>query len=208
MRVVLQQAGKRFEGRTIFEGVDLELAPGDRLLISGPNGAGKSTLLKLIAGFLRPSEGSVEHYEGDTGIDPDRAYRNIALAAPYLQFPKDLTVSETIRTWERFRPLKTDAEAVPEKVALEGAKDRPVRELSSGMEQRLKLGIAFASSAPLLLLDEPLTNIDAQGRALYQELLKEESEERAILVCSNDPEQEGAQGCVQYELRDGVIRSL
>jgi ABC-type multidrug transport system ATPase subunit len=207
MRVRLEQAGKRFEGRTIFRNADFEFGPGDRCLISGPNGAGKSTFLKLVAGYLRPSEGTVEHLIDGSSIDAEQAYRYIAMAAPYLRFPSDLSVMENIWTWERFRSLRLPAEEVPGMVKLEEAKHRPVRELSSGMEQRLKLGIAFASHTPLLLLDEPLTNIDAEGRELYHHLLEKEADDRGILVCSNDPDQEGAPNSARLRIEAGELRT-
>lgn len=208
MQVHLQQVVKRFEGRIVLEGVDLDLKPGDRTVIGGANGAGKSTLLKLIAAYLRPSDGKVEHRDERGSISPEKVYQHIALAAPYLQFPRDLTVLETIRSWGRFRSLREKDEEIPEKMKLKNAMDRPVRELSSGMEQRLKLGIAFASKTPLLLLDEPLTNIDAAGRELYHERLKEAEPDRTILICSNDVDQEAPTQHIRYQLEEGGLYAL
>jgi ABC-type multidrug transport system ATPase subunit len=207
MEVHLKQAGKSFEGRSILKGIDLSIEAGSRTLIGGPNGAGKSTLLKLVAAFLRPSSGTIEHRVNGESLDPDRVYPYVAIAAPYLRFPGDLTVSEIVRSWQRFRPLKRETYRIPDLVGLSRATDRPVRELSSGMEQRLKLAIAFSTDCPLLLLDEPLTNIDAGGRKLYHELLEEEGNERSILICSNDPEQEAAKGAEAFRIEEGIVKS-
>ncbi len=208
MQVRLEQAGKRFEGRTVLDRIDLDLNPGNRVVISGANGAGKSTLLKLIAAFIRPSYGTVEHRNEEGVLAPEKVYHHVALAAPYLQLPRDFTVMEVIQSWGRFRPLKEAAERIPEVVRLEDARDRSVRELSSGMEQRLKLGIAFASDTALLLLDEPLTNIDAAGRELYHDLLMQAGQERTILICSNDPEQEAPPEHSRYQIESGSLRAL
>lgn len=206
MEVSLRNISKRFDEKAVLHEVDLELKPGDRILIGGPNGSGKSTLLKLIAAFLRPSEGRIEHRVDGELIEADKAYRRIALAAPYLEFPEELTLLETIKAWERFRPLKKKAEELPRKMNLEGAEDRRVRELSSGMLQRLRLGIAFFTDCPLLLLDEPLTNVDAEGRELYHQLLEAENSERSVLVCSNEPEFEAPSGHTPYRIVDGSLQ--
>ncbi|MFB6258268.1 MAG: ATP-binding cassette domain-containing protein [Flavobacteriales bacterium] len=208
MQVFLQQASKRFEGRSILQNINFELEPGDRTLISGPNGAGKSTLLKLIAAFLRPSEGKVLHYMKEAPIEPEKVYQYVALAAPYLQFPQDMSVQETILTWSRFRSLKVEVSKIPSMVHLEGTEQRPLRELSSGMGQRLRLGIAFMSDTPLLLLDEPLSNIDQEGRHLYHQLLEREGPDRTILVCSNNVEQEAPSQHQRFHIENRELHPL
>lgn len=206
MQVELRNAAKHFDDKAVLRRLDLELKPGDRFVIRGPNGSGKSTLLKLISAFLRPSEGEVIHSIEGKPIDPEKAYRHIALVAPSLFFPQELTVDELIRTWQRFRPELEAPEGIPELVRLEKARDRRVRELSSGMLQRLRLGIAFRTPSPFLLLDEPLSNMDAQGRELYHELLAQEGPERAILVCSNHPEVEAPREHRAYRIENKELR--
>lgn len=187
MRVALHQIAKHYGREVVFTGVDLDLAAGSRTAILGRNGSGKSTLLQLIAGAIIPTEGSITHHIGGKPVPQEDVYRHIAIAAPYLGLYEDLSLKEVIGFHARFKPLP--AGIAPEDVAriayLENALHKPVLHFSSGMKQRLKLALAIISTAPLLLLDEPVSNLDAEATTWYQELLQQHIGSRTLVVASN-----------------------
>lgn len=131
-------------GRLLFEGLDLELAPGAAVQVSGPNGSGKSSLIRLAAGLLRAERGRVER-------------SRLALADDALALDRELPLRRALRFW---------GGAVDEAMAaigLASLAEVPVRLLSSGQQKRATLARVAASGASLWLLDEPLNALDADG---------------------------------------------
>lgn len=187
MHVVLTDIGKHFGREVVFQHVDLTLAAGSRTAILGPNGSGKSTLLQVIGGALIPTQGSITHHVGDQLIAQEEVYRHIAVAAPYLGLYEDLSLAQAIGFHARFKPLRggLGVRDVARIAYLEKALDKPVLHFSSGMKQRLKLALAILSDTPLLLLDEPASNLDSEAIAWYQGLLREHVAGRTLLVASN-----------------------
>lgn len=187
MRITLRNVAKRFAREKVFSGVDHMFEPGSRTALLGPNGSGKSTLLQVVAGALVPTEGSVGHAVGGKAIDPEAVYRLVSIAAPYLDLYEDLSLREMLATHARFKPFKAGVSLldVARTAYLEPHLEKPVSHFSSGMKQRLKLALAILSDTPLLLLDEPATNLDAEGIAWYRKLLMEHLGGRTLLVASN-----------------------
>lgn len=187
MRIELTNVAKRFGRETVFAGVDLVLGSGARVAVGGPNGSGKSTLLQVVAGALTPTAGTVRHALGDAPLDPEAVYRHVAIAAPYLNLYEELSLREAIAVQARFKPFQRGMR--PEEVAriayLDAHLGKPVRNFSSGMKQRLKLALAVLSDTPLLLLDEPASNLDTAGIAWYRDLLEGHLGGRTLLVASN-----------------------
>jgi ABC-type multidrug transport system ATPase subunit len=167
--------------------VDHVFEAGSRTALLGPNGSGKSTLLQVVAGALVPTKGTVEHALGEKPMEQDRVYREVSIAAPYLDLYEDLSLREAIATHARFKPFRPGIalEDVARTAYLKPHLEKPVSNFSSGMKQRLKLALAILSDTPLLLLDEPATNLDAEGIAWFRELLMRNVEGRTLLVASN-----------------------
>jgi len=189
MLITLTNTGKRFNREWIFRGVNLQFNFPGRYAITGPNGSGKSTLLQVIAGAISHSGGEVRYELNGQLISAEQHFREIAIAAPYLELVEELTAAEMMRFHAGFKPLTTSPNSVLEKVSLKAAAHRQIRYFSSGMKQRLKLGLAFFSNTPVLLLDEPTTNLDAEGVSLYQSLVRELTDGRLIIISSNVPEE-------------------
>lgn len=187
MKVELQQVGKRFRRDWILRGVDLLIEPGSRMAITGPNGSGKSTLLKMICGHLTPSKGKVNYSLASKKLELDQVYAHLAYAAPYIELIEEFSLQEAIDFHRKFKPFqhKLSTKDIIALLGFERSSTNEVRNFSSGMKQRLKLVLAICSSAPLLLLDEPTTNLDAQGTEWYAELIAEFGDSRSIIVASN-----------------------
>ena len=135
-----------------------------------------------------PSEGKIEFYSGnDTPIS--EVFPLLSIAAPYLDTIEEMTGQEFFRFHSGFKPLFSgmSIQQILDRVGLENAADKQIRYYSSGMKQRIKLAQAFFSDTPVLLLDEPTTNLDADGIRVYHELIQEFTRERLLIVSSNDP---------------------
>ena len=185
MKITLIDAGKRFNRDWIFRHLHYHFSSSHSYAIIGPNGSGKSTLLQSIAGAIAISEGTIQ-YEGSAAIAPDQAYKRLSLCAPYLEVVEEMTVTEFLHFHTAFKPLLLPVPAIIEKVGLATAAHKQIRYYSSGMKQRVRLAQALFSDTSVLLLDEPCTNLDADGIALYRRLIAEHAPKRMVIVSSND----------------------
>ncbi len=189
MRIGLQNAGKRYRLEWIFRNLDYQFQSGQRYAILGPNGSGKSTLLKVLSGHLSPSKGQVFFAEKEQSIDAEDVYHYISYAAPYIELIEEFTLEEALHFHSRLKPMQADitVNRLGELLALPRARTKEIRFFSSGMKQRLKLILAICSATPVLLLDEPATNLDEQGVAWYKNLIGEYAADRLVIIASNDP---------------------
>lgn len=188
MKISLQNLGKRFNREWIFRSCSFEFSMHNSYAITGPNGSGKSTLLQVIAGAVMHNEGQVIYRNTEDRV-MEKPYSSIAIAAPYLELVEEMTATELLRFHHAFKPLTMDLPAILEQVQLQKAAHKQIRYFSSGMKQRLKLAQAFFSNTPVLLLDEPTSNLDAEGIALYQKLIETQQGKRLIIVSSNVPDE-------------------
>ncbi|MBK8709523.1 MAG: ABC transporter ATP-binding protein [Flavobacteriales bacterium] len=188
MKIILTNLAKHFGREVVFQNVDLTLAAGNRTAILGPNGSGKSTLLQVIGGAIIPTKGTIEHrLNGERLVPQEEVYRHVAIASPYLGLYEELSLAQIIEFHRGFKPLRAGlgVQDVARIAYLEQALEKPVQHFSSGMKQRLKLALAILSDTPLLLLDEPASNLDADAIAWYRELLGKHLDGRTLLVASN-----------------------
>lgn len=198
MKISLQDAGKRYNREWIFRHLDYEFSPGVKYAITGANGSGKSTLLQVIGGATLQSEGTVSFTNATNSITVTEAYKSLSLAAPYLELIEEMTATEFLTFHSKFKPLSNKAEFILGEMELAASASKQIRYFSSGMKQRLKLAQAFFSETPVLLLDEPTTNLDANGIALYHQLISKYTTDRLVIVSSNDQQ--------EYGFCDDVIR--
>jgi ABC-type multidrug transport system ATPase subunit len=191
-KIVLSDAGKRFNREWIYRHCDYELEVGRAYAITGPNGSGKSTLLQAIAGSMQLSEGTIVwNDQQEKNNDGEQIYKQLAIAAPYLELIEEMTAKEFLEFHEQFKPLiaTVTIDEILSIIGLEKAVGKQIRYFSSGMKQRVKLAQAIFSDVPLLLLDEPCTNLDASGYALYHSLIKNYCMNKLIVVSSNDEQE-------------------
>lgn len=190
MTICLSDAGKRYNRDWIFRHVDYRFSTGSSYAITGPNGSGKSTLLQALGGALLLNEGKLEYFT-DTGSkarDPEHLYRHISICAPYLELIEEMTVKEFLDFHQGFKPFLPGRSStdIIEEIGLSKAVHKQIRYYSSGMKQRVKLAQCIFSDTHAVLLDEPCTNLDAAGIALYHSLISKYCTERMVLVSSND----------------------
>ena len=208
MKIILNNIGKRFNTEWIFKGMSYEFESGNSYAVLGANGSGKSTLLQVIAGSMTVSEGDVKYESQDTGIKtynlqlttPDSIFQHLTIAAPYLELFEEHTLKEAIEFHSKFKKFFSNfsTENIIYLLGMKRSKDKQLKNFSSGMKQRVKLALAILSDVPILLLDEPCSNLDAEGVEWYQKLIKDHSKNRLIIVCSN--QQKGEYGFCNKEI--------
>ena len=192
MKIQLKNIGKKFGREWIFRGLNYSFDVENPIVISGSNGSGKSTLLQVISGSMMEGEGQIIYSHEGKIIPQDEIYQHISYAAPYLELMEDFTLSESISFHGKFKSWKNGLteKQVLELSGLAHAKDKQLKNFSSGMKQRVRLLLAILSDTPILLLDEPCSNLDAQAMEWYGELIRGHGKNRTIIVCSNLVKQE------------------
>ncbi|MGY4383331.1 ABC-type multidrug transport system ATPase subunit [Pedobacter sp. UYP24] len=186
MEITLQGIGRRFNQEWIFRGIDYSFNPHGKYAILGPNGSGKSTLLSVLMGSLSPSEGKINYTDKEI-VPVQLIYKHISLAAPYLDLIEEFTLSETIDFHFKFKEVHPAIERkdLLSLLGLARSQDKALKYFSSGMKQRTKLLLACCSATPILILDEPTSNLDTQGAAWYHDLIKEFTANRLVIIGSN-----------------------
>lgn len=167
--------------------MNLEISSPSSVAILGPNGSGKSTLLQVLSGFLSPSEGSMRMLVDGKEIDISCVYKYVSLSAPYLELLEEFSLKEQL-SFNMGLKGSYDGHSLEYLLDRSGLStgNKPIRQFSSGMKQRVKLLLACSSDTPLLLLDEPLTNLDQQGLNWYQQMIHDFSKNRCVVVASNN----------------------
>lgn len=189
MTIRLDNVGKRYRMDWIFRKLNGTFESGERWAILGPNGSGKSTLLKVLSGHLTPSKGEIYFEDQGIPLKEDAVYKKISYAAPYIELIEEFTLEEAIRFHAKLKPLLPgfSPAALYDLLALPRTRQKEIRFFSSGMKQRLKLALAVCSDTPVLLLDEPATNLDVQGIEWYKQLISDYAANRLVIIASNDP---------------------
>jgi ABC-type multidrug transport system ATPase subunit len=174
--------GRRFGAKRVLRDLDLDVSPGELLLVTGPNGSGKSTFLALLAGLLVPTEGSLE-----VGLARGR----IGYLAHEPLVYRELSALENLDLYGRLYHVRERREtigALLERFGLWEARHQRVSSFSRGMQQRLALCRTLLHEPELLLLDEPHSGLDADAVRLVDDLISELTGERTLVVASHDPE--------------------
>jgi ABC-type multidrug transport system ATPase subunit len=198
MKIVLENIGRRFNRDWIFRDIDRIFTSGNRYAVLGPNGSGKSTLMQVLNGSLSPSKGKISYFYNEKPVEAEQVFQYLSLAAPYMDLVEEFTLEEMIGFHFKFKQLKagiSEADVI-DLLALPGAANKQIRYFSSGMKQRLKLILALAADTPMLMLDEPTSNLDSQGVEWYLGLVEKFSAGRLTIICSNQPHEYGF--CNEY----------
>jgi ABC-type multidrug transport system ATPase subunit len=192
LNVHLDHISKRFQKQWIFNGVNHSFHPEPHTAILGSNGSGKSTLIQIISGYASPSEGTISWNDNGIEIKRDHLFRRVAICSPSIQLWDELTLLENHELFVQFKKLPgiDNASEFSRILQLENHLDKPLKSFSSGMRQRVKLGLAILCDSPLLLLDEPCSHLDAKAVDWYQSILEKNASQKTVIIASNNDERE------------------
>ena len=188
MTISGENLAKKYYKQWVIKGFTHSFLPDKITGIQGRNGSGKSTLLGLLSSVISPTEGTVS-YRTENGIIPiEEARLKLLMVSPSLHLPQQMTVSETINFHFQFRTYLPEfhQKRFLQETQLKHARHLRVQELSSGMKQRLKLGLVFFSNGDFLLLDEPTSNLDTKGIQWVSHLIETYRENRGMIIASNE----------------------
>ena len=159
----------------------------------GANGAGKSSTLTMLAGQLSPDAGSLTLRIDGADVTPEAWMRQVTLAAPWLTLPSHLSLPQALAFHSAFRsprPGGLSWENLIESSGLNVHQDAPMHTWSSGQKQRLHLCLALGTESPVVLLDEPASNLDAKGIDWLHEVIVQVASLSTLVVATNDPGKE------------------
>jgi ABC-type multidrug transport system ATPase subunit len=189
MQISLKNIGKKYNRNWIFENVNYTIEPNSKVALLGNNGSGKSTLLQIISGHVLPTVGEIQITKGATHIEATDLFKHIAYCAPSLELIEEFTIQEFLNYHFLHKPCTSTVPQILYYIGLSNQAGTYLSNCSSGMKQRVKLAQAFFSNTPILMLDEPCTNLDADGYALYKKMVAELTAEKTVIVSSNDAEE-------------------
>ena len=225
MKVVLQNLTKQFPGRgkgnppvTAVNNFNFEIPDGKLIGLLGPSGCGKSTALNLISGLLAPTEGRIFFGEEDvTEIPPEKrgvglVFQNYALY-PHLTVRQNILFPlQNLRGKDKLPKdvMEEKAQAAAKLVQIEGLMDRKPSEMSGGQQQRVAIARALVKMPRVLLLDEPLSNLDARLRLQTREELKRIQQETKIttIFVTHDQEEAMSVSDLIVVMKDGVVQQV
>jgi ABC-type multidrug transport system ATPase subunit len=192
MEIRLQDIEKKYGKERVFTGLCFSFFMGNHYLISGFNGSGKSTLLRIISGAEKGREGTVEYTLDGKQIPYEEMYRYVSITTPFSKLIEEFTISELFDFYSKFKKIKSGygSKELMALARLEDSKNKPIQNFSSGMKQRLKLALAFITDVPILLFDEPCSNLDKFGEQWYTDRIAEFKNDHLIIVASNQVETE------------------
>ena len=168
--------------------MDLEVSPGEVVLLAGPNGSGKTTLLRLMAGLYRPSRGTVRIFGADPEAQRLECRGRLTLVSHQSYLYERLTAAETLQVWARLAGKELeegDAGQLLELVGLHGRRRLTVSGFSAGMRKRLTLLRTRLEEPALVLLDEPLSALDAAGRTMVEGWIRDFSRRGVAVVMAS-----------------------
>ena len=178
--VRLTDLHKSFGDVTAVDGIDLTIRPGEVVALLGPNGAGKTTTIDMILGLSRPTSGDARVF----GTTPRQAVDR-GLVAAVMQTAgllPDITVRETVELTASLFSHRTDAEEAMRRAGVTDFASRIVKKCSGGQQQRLRFAMALVSDPALLILDEPTTGMDVEGRRSFWEAIHADAERGRTIV--------------------------
>ena len=213
-KISLVNVNKSYKDTTVIEDLNLEIEPGERLILLGPSGCGKSTILGMIAGLTPVTSGQI--YLGDTDVtDVASGERNVSMVFQNYALYPHMTVEKNItyalkRNGVKRDEIKKRLDKVLTMLELEPYRKRYPKDLSGGQRQRVALARATVKNSNFFLLDEPLSNLDAKLRVTARrELLKLHQEfNHTFVYVTHDQVEAMALGDRIVVLKDGVIQMV
>ena len=188
MSINISSITKSFSHNRVHDNFSLKIKTGERLGIFGPNGCGKTTLLKIISGIMSFEGGEILINEEYLKPDNPESRRATYYLGHSTGFYKSLTAAENLTFIANlYNKKKPNVEAILEKIGLDNNEKKQIRFFSKGMLQRLKIGACIILDCKILLLDEPIAGLDAEGIKLFYNLYEIwRNSNKTILIVSHD----------------------
>jgi heme exporter protein A len=188
--ITADRISKDFNRRSVFKGISFSLKSPESLAITGKNGAGKSTLVKIIAGILRPTQGSMAYSVDNVLTSIEEFKHHIGFVSSYLNLYDEFTTLENLSILSRIRSNnyfnRERARELLTNFALWDRRDDIIGTFSSGMKQRMKYTFALLHRPELLILDEPASNLDMEGIDFIKQISKEQVKNGILIVATSD----------------------
>jgi heme exporter protein A len=189
--IVARDIYKSFGRTALLRKINVSLTTGESLAVTGPNGSGKSTLLMILAGLQKPNRGSVT-LAASAEIHHDDWPAHIGYTGPLVNPYDELTGVENIMFAGTGAGARMDA--LLQRFNLADHRDKKTRHYSSGMKQRLKIILSVINDPPVLMLDEPGTNLDADGKEILRSYIDSVRSNKLIIIATNDPDEQALCG--------------
>ena len=188
MDLVVENLGKIYQQNWIFKDINANISSGQKWGVRGRNGAGKSTLLSILLKLTLPTKGKVSWYNNGAPVDGNDLGKCLSFAAPYAVLFDEFSGQELIGHLSKLRPLRSgmDAKKVMELALLADQGKKKLFQYSTGMQMRFKLALALATDSAAVILDEPTSNLDLEGKAWFSTLIEEHLEGRTLIIASNE----------------------
>lgn len=185
--ITLGKLQKTFGNQHILQGVTHTFETGSKTVILGSNGSGKSTLIKILSGAQEATENPPQYNFDGKNTSSTEAGGICAIAAPYVALNPMFSLKETIAFHQKMCGFTqgVDLDRWINEAGLTPHLNKRIKTYSSGMKQRVRLLLAIASPRPVLLLDEPTSNLDKEGIELYKRMIQELATDKTIIVASN-----------------------
>jgi heme exporter protein A len=185
----IKNLSKKFGRRQVFNNINLSINENTIFGISGANGSGKSTFMKIVAGVLTQDQGKVIHYINNTPINSEKLFNHIGFVSPYLVLYEEFTAEENLIIFSKIRGINYDVEYTKylfNQLNLYKRRKEIIKTYSSGMKQRMKYIFALIHKPNLLLLDEPTSNLDSEGKSTVYSIVNSFSKEKIVIIASNE----------------------
>ena len=187
--VKLNNLTKTFGRRLVFRNVNHEFVSCNIYGLAGSNGSGKSTLSRIIAGVVSSTKGKVVHSFKGIEIPPEKLHEQIGFVSPYLVLYDEFSAEENLIHFARIRGIPFDKDynySLLQTFGLYERKRDLLKGYSSGMLQRMKFVFALQHRPKLLLLDEPTSNLDNQGKETVYKVIRDYGKENLVIIASNE----------------------
>ncbi len=174
LQIICTHISKNFSNQKIITDFNYTFESNETYAVLGANGVGKSTLMKIIAGYLNTSSGTIQYFDVEKLVPSEQQYKFISFAAPYMELIEEFTLEELLQFHRKFKKFKSNfiESDIPSVLLNTKSKKKPINTFSSGMKQRLKLVLAIFTDSPIILLDEPTTNLDTEGIEWFHRMVE------------------------------------
>lgn len=189
-QVVFNKLSKAFRYRKLFTNLDAVISDCSVFVVLGHNGSGKTTLLRILCGLIPATSGRIEVTMEGKLLSAEQRRAELGLVSPDLELYGELTALENLEFFAGVRGLSFNSEKARELLEFVGLKGRGrdyVGTYSSGMKQRIKFAYALLHNPHILVLDEPTSNLDEEGIAMVDSVIRRQRERGIVIMATNEP---------------------